>query len=297
MRGALLALGLALVSISACDAVTSDSGLDAQLRIEGAQFFRGPMPDDGGGPRVQAVNLTTSMIRAGAREKAVTGALAPEATAAAIALGGDQGYWVVPAGVPDVTTPDFPGFKALLSFSATLAPGAHDLQVRAVDTNGRFGAADVHPLTAANDRAPAGRLVVSLAWDTESDLDLYVVDANGVEISKRNINSYEPPPPGQAPDPTAYQSGALLDFDSNAACVIDGRRAENVVWKMSPPAGHYVVRVDTPSLCLAVSAHWTVEALLSGASLGRASGQSFETDTRYAHDRGAGVVAMEFDVP
>jgi hypothetical protein len=145
---------------------------------------------------------------------------------------------------------------------------------------------------------PAGRLVISLSWDTHADLDLHVVDPTGVEIWKRNINSFESPPPGAPPEaPGTPHPGGILDFDSNAACVPDGRYAENVVYADKPPSGHYVIRVDTYSLCDAPGAHWRVEGFLDGVSIGAAQGASTEYDTRFSHDRGAGVLALELDVP
>jgi len=169
--------------------------------------------------------------------------------------------------------------------------------VRAVDASGHFGEPNVQTIAITPAPMPKGRLVVSLFWDTESDLDLHVVDPDGVEVFNRNINSWQPPPPGKPVDPTAYQDGGTLDFDSNAACVIDGRRLEDVVWAGAPPSGHYLVRVDTMSLCGEVEANWTVEVRLDDAVIARAHGKSLEVDTTYSHDRGAGVLAVEFDVP
>ena len=254
------------------------------------------MPAETSGPKVAAVNLVTTTVRPGSVGKSCSGALEAEATSAAIALAGDDGYWVVTAAVPDVQTPGLPSFHTKLSFSSSLSAGPHDLVVRAVDINGHFGPANVQPLTTM-DTTPQGRVVISLTWDSESDLDLRVVDPNGAEVWKRNVNSFGPPVPGQRPGSDAWKNGGILDFDSNAACVIDGRRKENVVWKTTAPPGHYVVRVDTFSLCSEVSANWNVEAFVSGASLGRAQGSSFESDTRLSHDRGAGLRALEFDVP
>ncbi|WP_394837279.1 hypothetical protein LVJ94_10270 [Pendulispora rubella] len=266
-----------------CEGTQADAGLDAKLRIEGAQFFRGSMPaGEEGGPAVVAVALRTNEIRAGAKDKSCGGALARPATAAAIALSGDLGYWVVPAGPPAVETPELPSFEATLAFAPTLASGAYQLVVRAVDGAGRFGLPVERSLSTAAAADDDAELAVSLRWDTEADLDLHVVDARGVEIWKRNINSGD---------------GAILDFDSNAACLIDGRRRETVLWKTAPPAGHYIVRVDTFSLCQAQTARFRVEAARRGASLGAAEGLSTEADARFPHDRGAGVLALEFDVP
>ncbi len=285
-----------MVTIAACDGATSDPGLRATLRAEGAQFHEGPMPAETTGPMVAAVNLITSEVRPGSVGKSCSGALGAEATAAAITLAGDDGYWLLTAGVPDIQTPGLPSFHTKLSFASSLSPGSHELVVRAVDLAGHFGPPNVQPLT-ATDLTPQGRLVISLSWDTESDLDLRVVDPNGAEVWKRNINSVGPPAPGQPPGSTAWMNGGILDFDSNANCVIDGRRQENVVWKTVAPSGHYLVRVDAFSLCNAVSANWKVEAFLSGVSIGRAEGSSYDSDTRLPHDRGAGVLALELDVP
>jgi hypothetical protein len=57
------------------------------------------------------------------------------------------------------------------------------------------------------------------------------------------------------------------------------------------------VRVDTPSLCADSFANWTVTARLDGKLVGSAVGESLETDTEMPHDRGAGVLALAFDVP
>jgi len=285
-----------LLLVAGCSGTTADTGEDAGMQLAGAQFVRGGMPGEGGGPKVAALTLATTTIRIGTVGKPLAGALEPGSTAALVGLADDRGYWIVAAGVPEVDAPTFPSFRASASFARTLLPGAHDLVVRAVDGAGRVGPARVASLAALDPSIPEGRLVVSLAWDTEADLDLHVVLPDGVEVYSRNINSYQPPS-GQAPDPDAYQHGATLDADSNAKCVIDGRRRENVVWKDPPAPGHYIVRVDTFSMCGEVIAHWTVDVVADGRSLGRAQGTSLPSDTRFSHDRGAGVLALELDLP
>ena len=50
-------------------------------------------------------------------------------------------------------------------------------------------------------------------------------------------------------------------------------------------------------MCGGTSANWRLEAVLDGKRLGSASGTATETDLRFAHDRGAGVLALEIDVP
>ncbi len=274
-------------------------GLEALLRVEGggAQFQTAPLPSSEAGPAVVTLNLTTSFAAPGERDKPFSGALAPEATAVVLGLEGDIGTWLLPAAAPRVEEPDYPTFDVRLSFSPEIPPGPHLLFARAADAEGRLGPAQTAPFTVAAAPPPEGALVVSLSWDTEADLDLHVLDPNGVEIWKRNINSHEPPPPGEPVDPSAWKTGALLDFDSNADCVIDGRRRENVIWKEAPPPGEYIVRVDTFSLCGEPSARWAVDVYRDGNRLTSARGTSTPHDTAGPHDRGAGMLAVSFEVP
>jgi hypothetical protein len=274
---------LVLLALAGCGGVPADRGLSAEMMVSAAQFSTGPMPAAGGGPAVVSLDVSSNAVRAGEIEAPLSGALGPAATAAAIGLRGDTGYWIVPAALPDVSAPAYPTFAVSLSFSASLAPGAYDLVVQAADAQNRFGPPQTATLTASAAPAPAGAMVVSLRWDTEADLDLHVVDPLGNIVWKGDVS-----PAG---------SGALLDFDSNAGCDIDGRRQEDVIWKDPPPSGRYQVLVDTFSLCAETFADWTVEARLGGQIVGRAAGESVETDTEVVHDRGAGVLALEIDVP
>jgi hypothetical protein len=287
---------VAVVALAACTSgVTDDPALGALMRIEGAQFVHGAMPAvSTAAPTVASIDLATNTIWPGEIDKSLTGALGASATAAAIALSGDEGYWIVPAGVPDFSAPTLPTFLATASFAATLSPGPYALQIRAVDASGAFGAPSTQTLTALA-APPSGSsadgaksaLVVSLAWDTEADLDLHVDDPDGNEIYHGD------------PLTTSADGGVAgeLDFDSNANCVIDGRRQEDVTWTSSPPSGHYRVLVDAASLCGQSIAHWTVHVTLRGADLGSASGVALDSDTWGPHDRGDGLLALAFDVP
>ncbi|HEY4187041.1 MAG TPA: hypothetical protein VGP07_18340 [Polyangia bacterium] len=280
-----------------CGGMAGDLGLDAELHVAGSQLHPGDLEAIAAtGPPVISVFNSLTTVQPGERDKALTGTLDPTATAAAIGLRGDRGYFVVVAGPPGLDAPDQPTFTATLSFSPALPVGPQLLVVRAVDAAGDFGAPAVVPLTVTSQPTPTGTLVVSLRWDTESDLDLHVVVPGGVEVWARNINSYQLPTPGTPVDPIAWQQGGILDFDSNAGCVIDGRRQENVVWQGGPPPGTYLVRVDTASLCGTTAARWSVEVLEDGVSLGASQGESLPSDARFSKGLGSGVEALTFDV-
>jgi hypothetical protein len=299
MGTARIALGCAsLIASAACNpSVAADQGADAYMRVPGGQFFRGPMPSgSSAGPAVAALRLVDNDIWAGLSDDPIAGALAPSATAAAIGLQGDVGYWIVPAGVPDIATPDEPSFSAAATFSQGIILGSYTLVVRAVDDAGRFGPPSTQVLvaeTSPTNPPASGALVVTLTWDTESNLSLHVVDPAGAEIYWGDQSS-RPPPPFSPADGGSY---GTIDYDSNANCIIDGLRREDVVWPGSPPSGKYTVRVDAPSLCGQPIANWSVRAVLDGATIGQASGVALDADTWGSHGSGAGVLALELTVP
>lgn len=293
-----LAVGLACAGCTA--GASSDPALGALMRIEGGQYVPGAFPaPSSAGPTVESVDLLTNTIWPGYRNKPIGGALGASASSAALALSGDAGYWIVTAGVPSIATPGLPSFAAVASFSTTLAPGAYTLEVHAVDASGRFGPPFRLVLDALasvpSDPAPRGELIVSLTWDTESDLDLHVVEPTGDEIYAGSPSTIPYPKPGQPPpDTTSY---GHLDFDSNADCVIDGRRREDVIWSGTAPSGGYSVRVDAASLCAQPMANWTATATFRGSVLRLARGVALASDTWGPHDRGAGLLAFQFELP
>jgi hypothetical protein len=292
-RHAVLLLASSLLSCGS--SVPDDPGATSYLRVPGSAFVRGPMPAaTTGAPAVASIDLVNAITHPDLVGYPIGGALGPGATAAAVGLQGDVGYWIVPAGLPDVATPADPSFAATATFSAGIVPGSYTLVVQAVDARGRFGAPRTQNLTAqAAPDAPSGDLVITLTWDTESDMDLHVVAPSGVEIF-HGAMSDQPPP--FAPQPEAGSYGHL-DRDSNANCVIDGKRQESVIWPDATPAGAYTVRVDAASLCGQAIAHWTVTATLNGKSIGKAQGIALDASTRGPHDVGAGVTALELRVP
>ncbi|MDB5220739.1 MAG: hypothetical protein JWO86_8666, partial [Myxococcaceae bacterium] len=236
--GFVVALVLVIGLLPSCNDTVPDEGLDAGLRVSGAQFYRKVMPAEETGPAVKTVSLSP-IVHPGASERRCSGTVDPGATAVALSLDGDPGYWILPAAPPDVTAPGFPTFATAVSFSAAVGEGPRMFIVRGVDAGGHFGAAFAKPLDVTVTPRPTGRLVISLTWGNHADLDLHVVDPTGAEIWKRNINSYQPPPPGSSPEaPGTPHPGGILDFDSNAQCVPDGRYAENVVYADKPPSGH-----------------------------------------------------------
>lgn len=156
-----------------------------------------------------------------------------------LALDGMAGYLVYDAaalqGAPSsgsLTT--FDANAAQLSLPVSLPTGSlkegekanWKAKVALRDSSGKVSGHATASLNAA--AAKSGGLKVTLSWDSETDVDLHVVEPGDSEIYY-----------GRTASP---QRGAL-DLDSNAGCSIDKVNHENVYWEL-PPSGEYVVRVD-----------------------------------------------------
>ena len=80
-----------------------------------------------------------------------------------------------------------------------------------------------------------GDVQVSVSWDTETDVDLWLVEPDGTTIDFSDDVS---------------DSGGALDLDSNPICFIDGVNNENITYEgVTPPSGEYTVVVDYYSAC------------------------------------------------
>jgi uncharacterized protein YfaP (DUF2135 family) len=294
MRAAVL-----LIALAACtDGVDAFDSSGAALQVAGGAFVRGAPPaGDASGPQITSVTSPNNKVHPGEVGKRLGGTAQGSARQVAFYLDGDSGYWLVPVGLQDATTPTDLDFDARMSFARTLDLGPHQVQILATDANGVFGAPSPYAITIASETPPSATLDVQLVWDTEADVDLHVTEPDGVTIWARNINAYTPPPPGSSAPPGDPSQFGVLDQDSNASCVIDGRREENVYWTVPPPHGHYVVHVDTWSLCGQPAARWHVAATMDGAVLGQASGIGLDSDTTFQKSETSGVLALEFDIP
>jgi hypothetical protein len=188
------------------------------------------------------------------------------------------------------------------------------LVLRGVDAKGQLGAPFVLPLTVKAPPA-SGALVFTLSWDTQADLDLHVLVPNPddpttpIEIWSRSPVGLPPLGPADPPyDDATAKAAPYLDLDSNAACVIDGRRRENVIFSsppadgsfepVAPPDGTYIVRVDTFSMCGQAAAQWRVEVNTpDGPVVNAATWESTDSDARGAHGAGTGRLAVQFQLP
>ncbi|MFO0576513.1 MAG: hypothetical protein U1A78_21115 [Polyangia bacterium] len=286
-RGLLVLLALT----AACETASPLSAVTSLLRVEGAQRVEGAPPAGFGGPGVRGLSLLSAAVWPGQQGKPLGGTLDAGATAVSLYLTGDRSHFILPAAPPDVTAPELPTFATALSFAPELPPGPRALQVQATDEQGRYGAPLVQALSVAEEPSPPGALVFTLRWQRAADLDLHVEEPSGSEIWARRKGATSTPV--GAPEASAGH----LDADSNAQCVLDGRQRESVIYAGAVPAGRYRVRVDTFSLCGQATAYWQLEARAHGLVLATARGQSLPSSTRGPHGQGAGVLALEVELP
>jgi hypothetical protein len=242
------------------------------LEVQNGTFFPGPLPT-GTGPKVDNIFVQQSSFAAGANARTTLNGDADVMATAVLLRFADlgSGYWSVPVGIPETA----PGVNAVTwlavpSYSPDIPVGSHTLVFNAIDANGNAGPAPgVNQMEVLTFRSnvPQGDVVVSLAWDSNADLDLHLVAPDGTELDPQHpttaamLEADGGLPPGTA----------VLDRDSNANCVEDPFREEDAVFA-TRPKGTYVVRVDMFSSCGAPEANYVVTVTVNGEVMGTVRG-------------------------
>lgn len=266
--------------LAGCSSEAVNAGFDEPVRVFDGQFHEGALPgtppltadEVASGatplsPRVTTVDGVGGILRFGDPRQAIRGRATGDAVAIAFrfeALG--RGYWVEPLRGPDAVNPGEYTWSLDAQFSRALAPGRHRLLFAAIDEQGRAGTqldvalcADSEVPDNQNACLPSQKpppLVVSLAWDVNVDLDLQVRTPDGELVDAKHPQTSTGEPP---------QVLGHLDLDSNAGCVIDGVRRENLVFDRAAPSGEYSVYANLfescgkPSVRFDVSVHLPAE--------------------------------------
>jgi hypothetical protein len=160
------------------------------------------------------------------------------------AAGGIGGYYEMRLPAAQTSVP------VLLTFPQTIPLSEFELLFAVANPSGVVGS--YVGLTARTTSVGTGDVQVTLSWDTDSDVDLHVVDPAGEEIFYAQRRS---------------ASGGELDLDSNAGCAIDGVRNENITWPVGrAPRGQYTVRVDYWSNCAVSQTNFTVRINNAGSA-------------------------------
>jgi hypothetical protein len=191
-----------------------------------------------------------------------------------VSIDGETGYW-------ELTVPAGSTVAQVLLTLAQQLPASITIVFEVVDASGNVSAPQTLMTTIV--QVKTGDVQVSVSWDVENDLDLHVVDPNGFEIYYSNDTSPE---------------GGMLDLDSNAACVIDGVKNENILWPVGKaPHGMYTVRVDNYDNCTNTAANYVVTVQKKGQAAQTFMGSFAATDLGDGGDAGSGTTITMFSYP
>lgn len=251
------------------------SGASEPIQVRDAVFHQGPLPvdDEATTPEVINVGAVSSLVWQGMSNIAYTGLVSKDAYAVGITFPTmSSGYWVLPAGGPDVTQDNNLGFDALVDFSPEVPYGLQLVRFVALGEGGAPGPSfDVEicvlpdiadsSLAFCDPEAEARSAVLSLQWDTQVDLDLLVLVPNGKMVSAKApttvvVEGAASVPNEALADPTVGK----LSRDSNRDCAIDGVRVESLVFSGEPPPGEYYLFASLHSACGEASVNFEARA-------------------------------------
>ncbi len=293
MRSLALFCSIACCWLTGCgDSVSAHVGTSEPLRVTNGQFFEGDLPLANDGPTIDAPNgIRNGTVTAGTSGKKIGGLTSAESFAVAIRLDElSHGYWVVPLGAVDFTEGK-PTWSATCDFSRDIPPGTHALKIAASDRQGNFGA----PASAQLNflpYLPQGHVVANLTWGNDADLDLHIVSPSGAELDPKH-----PTTATIDDDGNISVGGGTLDRDSNAGCIADGNRSENVVWASNasdpPESGTYLVRVDMFNSCGKAATDFKFTLLIDGEVVLERAGRLLDVDAD-GGGLGSGLFVTEF---
>ena len=246
IRSLLLVPATLATLVAGCSDSTGPTEADIRNFIAGlstsggvdASFRAGAPPEGGAGP-VVTVSGTSAMITGGSSIRSLSST--QSFTRVIVAIAGVDGYWEIT--LPNAVTAQ----DVVLTLGQDIPEGTSTVEY-AAGTGGSVGTFDTEPVSVVE--VGTGEVQVSISWDSNADVDLYVVDPSGEEIFWGNSFS---------------ESGGELDLDSNAACAGDNIRNENITWPDGEaPSGTYTVRVNLWAACGATSTSYVVTVRREG---------------------------------
>lgn len=236
-------------------------GLFEPIRVPEGEFFEEEIAEVKGGPRVTSIEAASGILNIGQQGRLIGGRTTADAYAIAVRLEDlGTGWWVRP--VQD-ENPMFPGerdFQLRYEVGGGAPPGTHRLLVAAVDEAGERGPSFPLDVCVRDDRVPDNlnacdpsiappALVIVLQWDRGVDLDLVVETPDGKRISHKAPSSAAKVDNAVPKESLADPKVGRLTRDSNAACALDGRNSEAVVFQEAPRRGSYLVYADLFDAC------------------------------------------------
>ena len=208
------------------------------------QMRSGSLPS-GSGPSVQAAT-SGAVLPGGSSLVSVSASSAIDRIV--VGVEGAAGYYEL-TGLPSAAAQ-----SVLLTLTQT-APSSFSFLV-AAGSGSSVGGSTAVPVNLTS--VGTGDVQFTLTWDVDSDVNLHVLDPGGEEIYYGNRTS---------------ASGGELNLDSNAACSLDHKRAENITWPAGKaPSGLYQVAVVLWDACTQAETRYAVTANVKGKPPQTASG-------------------------
>jgi hypothetical protein len=247
-----------------CSSQSSTKGYEEPVRVIGGQFVPGPMPglppvapnsgETEVSPRVTVAQNAGGKFEFGDPKRDISGRATDDALSVAFGFEGlGSGYWLVPVRGRDTSNPGEFTFGFSAEYSRSIPAGIQRVLFAAINSNEAAGTQyDVEFCmssevpdngNACNPFAEPPSLVVSLDWDRDVDLDLQVFTPSGVLVDTKHRST------AANEDETDEPGVGTLGIDSNAGCVIDGHRRENLVFDEAPPSGTYYVYANLFEAC------------------------------------------------
>jgi len=203
--------------------------------IQNAEVVQGTIPFSANGPSIGEVSLNATVISGGSAYVSINSD--NDIQKLYVSVKGSNQYYVIS---PNVTKSSV--FEFVILLSQTLDE-SFEIQISALLLDGTM--TSLYKSTVTYYAVGTGDLQISLSFDNEKDVDLYVIQPDGVIIYYGNKG-------GQIYDSitglNTYWWG--LDLDSNPACNIDSINNENVFYPDSLiQTGTYQVWVNMYSNC------------------------------------------------
>jgi hypothetical protein len=239
-------IALSMLALAGCESGTDPDVEDirdfiAQLATANGQiqatFRSGEAPAAGSGPSVNASGSSAMILGGGTIRTLSSGAPFRRII---VTIDGVDGYW-------ELTLPNDVTTQSIFLVLGQEIPDESFTVGYAGGTSQSLGAYDKEAVSLLE--VGTGNIQVNVSWDSDADVDLYLVEPNGNEIYYGSTES---------------STGGELDLDSNAGCS-PGTRNENITYPTgTPPRGTYTVRVNYWSACGATSTQYVVTVRVQG---------------------------------
>ena len=205
------------------------------MEVSGAVYRAGPMPaasDDG--PEIISIDGATTFVNGGNLSWLIEHDSERTIVAVMVSLDGYPGHYLLPVDELDESVPLELHFRRdAFAWMNGARNNTLGIGVALLDSLGAASPLSLEPVEGVP--VGSGGVDVSISWDADADLDLFVTEPNGETIFYGNRESL---------------SGGRLDLDSNPTCDLDGLNAEHIFWPShGAPSGSYQARVHLYDAC------------------------------------------------